>query len=542
MDNISYLMDRNIELLDNEYLYNYDYFLDIKYCFLELKIFSNIYTDIVKFYNDNSWIKDSISISIIHKIDLCIIKMLQIFCSFLEIVNNNIDTIKIVDLIINNMQNNDINYEDDFKKINKQLYTTKNTLKQLLNNLKKAILISNPNYILDIPIYFLQSNNVHSHYGKMNYLKNNIFSMKGINSKISHSVLNEPYQTSFDKLNQKTMSFDEPNSWNFITGNDDKLIYINILKSRRYTIQFPIYDNNNIFGWFKQMFNKINIFYITTKNDNLLFLQCLYSNNLYKYDKNTSDNNCIIINVNKYKIYLKSISKRYNFTTILSQFDQFIYDLIIESKNKIKQYTASFNKKTKGFNYSVIYKNSMFISLSKFYKNNFIMVNIYICNYCNRYQSFNNNDRVFCCLYCSTNNCTFCNIQYNLDTTHICSDNTVEGCKKCPQCGINTFKDDGCDKILCSRCKCAWCYMCGEKTIIQLSDIETIMENNGTITNINSLLYLHYSNNCSSLTDTNQYWHTDINQFYIISDFYQSPLSQEQKNKFIQLFSQRSIL
>jgi hypothetical protein len=528
MSYISSLMHRNLEFLNSDDLYD-NYFSEIKYCFLELKIFSNIYTHIVHFYNDNSWEKNTKSISIIHKIDLCIIKILQIFCLFLETVNNKLD---ITDLILSITN---VNYNNDFKDIKLNLYRTKNTLKQLVDNLELSIKLNNPNYILNIPIHFTKSTNYHSSFGKINHLKNDVFSMKGLNI---------------------------PELWNIITGDEDNKIYLNILKSRRYTIQFPIYDENNIFGWFKQMFNKINLFYILTKTDNILFLQCLYSKNLYKTTKivsnneeliNINEDNCIIININNYKLYLQSFfMKLYScevndkINNILSQFDKLICNLIIESNNEIKQYKLH-NRKNKGF--KLVNKKTMFfyeaksmssfVPLSEFYKNKYEILYIYFCNLCNKYQPYKKGTRIFCCLYCSVNNCTFCNIQYDLDTTHICSDNTVEGCKKCPQCGINTFKEEGCDKILCSRCKCAWCYMCAEKTIFQLSDIDTIMQNNGAITNVNSLLYLHYSNNCTSIKENNQFWYTDINQFYIISDLYESPLSEEQKNKFIKLFNNR---
>ena len=34
--------------------------------------------------------------------------------------------------------------------------------------------------------------------------------------------------------------------------------------------------------------------------------------------------------------------------------------------------------------------------------------------------------------------------------------------KKCPKCGVLTCKNGGCNRILCTQCKCNWCYVCGK--------------------------------------------------------------------------------
>lgn len=39
--------------------------------------------------------------------------------------------------------------------------------------------------------------------------------------------------------------------------------------------------------------------------------------------------------------------------------------------------------------------------------------------------------------------------------------------KKCPQCGVLTIKNGGCDAMKCPRCKTKWCWAC-DKTSKQL--------------------------------------------------------------------------
>ena len=35
--------------------------------------------------------------------------------------------------------------------------------------------------------------------------------------------------------------------------------------------------------------------------------------------------------------------------------------------------------------------------------------------------------------------------------------------KKCPNCGIITEKDQGCNHMVCSKCQYQWCWLCNEE-------------------------------------------------------------------------------
>ena len=35
--------------------------------------------------------------------------------------------------------------------------------------------------------------------------------------------------------------------------------------------------------------------------------------------------------------------------------------------------------------------------------------------------------------------------------------------KGCPDCGIKIMKNAGCNHMTCNKCKCDWCWKCGNK-------------------------------------------------------------------------------
>lgn len=428
---------------------------------------------------------------------------------------------------------------------NKLLSNYKNRIKQYWTHLIDNINKQYPNNSYNLKLSYLnisKSSNVHSIIGKSKSLSNQTFSMQ---------------------------KMDTIEKWDTLTA-DDNTIYLTIFESRRYKIQCPIGDENNIFEWFKSMFTKINIIELVVVSKNL-YLQCFYDTNLHKKYKKSiesseekekeKEKDCLLISINNFRDYieyffvkLSQTNNNYKMDKVLFQYNKLLHGIITKNENKIKSYGTYLKQKcyhniyiiTSGVkfvnniaNYTI---SSNFIPINEFESNKYEIKYIYFCDYCNiLYPTVNNQpSRTFWCNTCSKNNCTKCNIQFDNSIIHICSDNKISGYKQCPQCNINTDKFEGCDKMICSNCKCYWCYECSTKTVFQFNEIDSIINNNGNLGVASNLLYLHYPNDCISInSNNNNVWLTHIKQSVLFDNSFISPLTIEQQSKFIELFDEK---